>query len=79
MIATNELRGYIAKNGLSQSEVAKALGMAPKTFYSKMKIGIFDSDEILQMVKLLKIENMVDIFFADPGAGGVTTQDKKEA
>ena len=32
MIKTNELRGIFAKNGKSQADVAKILGMAPKTF-----------------------------------------------
>lgn len=62
---TDELRGIIAKNGLSQNKVAEAIGITPKTFYSKMKKGVFGSDEISIMVKLLKIENAADIFFAD--------------
>lgn len=60
---TNELRGIIAKNGLSQTKVAKLLGITPKTFYAKMKKGVFGSDEISIMVKELKIENVMDIFF----------------
>lgn len=46
MIKTNELRGIIAKNGLSQTDVAKMIGVTPKTFYEKMKNGVFGSDEI---------------------------------
>ena len=38
MIKTNELRGIIAKNGLSQTDVAKMIGVTPKTFYEKMKM-----------------------------------------
>ena len=64
MIKTNELRGVIAKNGYSQSDIAKMIGITPKTFYEKMKIGVFGSDEIEVMIHLLKIENPVDIFFA---------------
>ena len=37
MVNTNELRGVIAKNGKSQTDVAKMLGIAPKTFNSKMQ------------------------------------------
>ena len=40
MIDRNELKGVIAKNGTSQSGVAKALGITPKTFYDKMKKGV---------------------------------------
>ena len=64
MIKTNELRGIIAKEGLSQSTVAKELGITPKTFYSKMAKGIFGSDEIETMIKILKIEKPMDIFFS---------------
>lgn len=62
---TNELRGIIAKNGTTQSKVAKKLGITPKTFYAKMKKGVFGSDEISVMIKELKIDNPTDIFFED--------------
>lgn len=64
MIDRNELKGVIAKNGMSQSSVAKVLGITPKTFYDKMKKGVFDSDEIETMIEILHIENPVQIFFA---------------
>lgn len=63
MIDRNELKGVIAKNGTSQSGVAKALGITPKTFYDKMKKGVFDSDEIEIMIEILHIEDPVKIFF----------------
>lgn len=56
MIKTNELRGVIAKNGYSQSDIAKMIGITPKTFYEKMKIGVFGSDEIQVMIDNLKID-----------------------
>ena len=65
MIKVNELRGIIAKNGLTQSQVAKKLDIVPQTFYEKMKKGIFGSDEISVMIKDLHIENPMDIFFAN--------------
>ena len=64
MIKTNELRGIIAKNGLSQSDVAIKIGITPKTFYEKMKNGVFGSDEIQIMIDELHIENQESIFFA---------------
>ena len=64
MIKTDELRGIIAKNGFSQSDVAAEIGITPKTFYEKMKIGIFGSDEIEFMINMLHIEDPVPIFFA---------------
>ena len=64
MIKTNELRGVIAKNGYSQSDIAKMIGITPKTFYEKMKIGVFGSDEIQIMIDELHIEDPTAIFFA---------------
>lgn len=64
MIKTNELRGIIAKNNLSQAKVAEVLGITPKTFYEKMNRGVFGSDEIEAMIRLLKIDDPVAIFFA---------------
>ncbi|MBS4900224.1 MAG: DUF739 domain-containing protein [Clostridiales bacterium] len=63
MIRTDELRGIIAKNNLSQAKVAEALGITPKTFYEKMKSGVFGSDEIEIMIELLNINDPVSIFF----------------
>ena len=57
MIKTDELRGIIAKNGFSQSDVAAKIGITPKTFYEKMKIGIFGSDEIEVMINMLHIDD----------------------
>lgn len=64
MIDTNKLRGVIAENGKTQCDVAKMLGMAPKTFYIRMKKGVFGSDEIQIMIDNLNIQNPMDIFFA---------------
>ena len=64
MIQTDELKGIIAKRGLSQAKVAKMLGITPKTFYEKMKAGVFGSDEIQIMIDNLNIEDPVDIFLA---------------
>ncbi len=64
MIKTDELRGVIAKNGYSQSDIAKMIGVTPKTFYEKMKNGIFGSDEIQIMIDNLHIDDPLAIFFA---------------
>lgn len=62
MIRCDVLRGKIAEKGYSQSRFAKELGITPKTFYSKMERGIFNSNEIYAMVELLDIKNPVEIF-----------------
>lgn len=56
------LKGIIAENGLSQREVAKAIGLSEKTFYSKMKKGVFGTDEAEAMIRLLNIKNPSVIF-----------------
>ena len=60
MILTDRLKGIIVSRGLTQKEVAEKIGMTPKTFYLKMKIGVFDSDEI----EKLDIEDPGYIFLA---------------
>ena len=64
MIKVDDLRGLIVKNRMSQTDVANALGITPKTFYLKMKKGVFGSDEIEKMIQILNIENPTEIFFA---------------
>lgn len=64
MIDTNLLKGKIAEKGKSQSDIAKAIGIAPKTFYDKMNKGIFGSDEIEIMINVLDIDDPMRIFFA---------------
>lgn len=65
MIVTNKIRGLIAENGYTQRAIAKMLGMTEKTFYAKMKKGVFDSDEIYELIQILSIENPATIFFVD--------------
>ena len=64
LIKIDELRGIIAKQGYSQTDVAKMIGVTPKTFYEKMKNGVFGSDEIQIMIDELHIDNPMPIFFA---------------
>lgn len=64
MIRTDKLRGIMAEKGYSQKDVAKEIGITPKTFYEKMSKGIFGSDEIQTMIDMLNIEDPASIFFA---------------
>lgn len=65
MIDTTALKVAIVSKGMTQQDVAKRLNMTPKTFYSKMKKGVFGSDEMEQMIDILSINNPVEIFFAN--------------
>lgn len=56
MINTRELRGQIVKQGLSQRKMAKILGITEKTFYSKMREGVFRTDELETIADALQIQ-----------------------
>ena len=64
MVNTDKLRGIIAENKKTQADVAKMIGVTPKTFYQRMQKGIFGSDEIQIMIDNLHIDNPMEIFFA---------------
>ena len=59
---TAKLRGIIAERGYSQKDVARRLGMTDKTFYRKMRNGVFGTDEATKMVEFLHIDNPAAIF-----------------
>lgn len=64
MVDTNRLKSIFVLNGVTGEEVAKHLGMSSKTFYSRMKKGIFGSDEIEKMIDFLNIDEPMPVFFA---------------
>lgn len=61
---TAKLRGAIVEKGMTQKKVAKYIGVSEKTFYLKMKKGVFGTDEAERMIELLQIENPADIFLS---------------
>ena len=65
MVNVKKLRGKMAENGRTGIDMARVIKKTPKTFYEKMKKGVFDSDEITAIVEDLDIENPMEIFFAD--------------
>lgn len=65
MVNVKKLRGKMAENGRTGIDMARVIKKTPKTFYEKMKKGVFDSDEITAIVEDLGIENPMEIFFAD--------------
>ena len=63
MIRTDKLRGLIAEKGYSQTDMANAIGITPKTFYEKMQKGIFGSDGMQILIDKLDIKDPAAIFF----------------
>ena len=55
MINTQALRGIIVSKGETQRSVAKKIGVSETAFYRKMNRGIFNSNEMYELVKLLSI------------------------
>ena len=64
MLAADKLKKVILERGYSQAEIARKLGITPKTFNKKMKKGVFLSNEIEAIIEILELENPFDIFFA---------------
>ncbi|PMC81390.1 DUF739 domain-containing protein [Anaerococcus hydrogenalis] len=59
----DELKGIIVSKGKTQKDVADYLDMSEKTFNTKLKNGIFGSDDIDKMIDFLEIEDPMWIFF----------------
>ena len=68
------LKAIIVSKEMTQQEVAKQMGITPKTFYSKMKKGVFGSDDMEKLIDILSIENPSDIFFAKKVTSQVTNR-----
>lgn len=64
MVDTNKLKSVMVLHGKTGEDIAALLGMSSKTFYLRMKKGVFGSDEIEKMIDYLKIDDPVPIFFA---------------
>ncbi len=64
MIRTDKLIGIMASKKISGVQMAKIIGITPKTFYSKMKKGVFGTDEVEIMINVLDIKDPMSIFFA---------------
>jgi hypothetical protein len=60
---TNLLRAEIVKAGMTHGEVAKRIGMSPKTFSVKLNKGVFGLNEAQKLIDLLEIKNPAEIFF----------------
>jgi len=61
-----EFKAQIARKGMLQKDVAKALGIDVSTLYRKVeKDGDFSREEMAILIELLGIEDPKAIFFAD--------------
>lgn len=65
MIQVNKLKALFVEKNLTQQNVANYLGITEVTMSRKMQKGVFDSEEIYKMIRLLDIKNPAEIFFAE--------------
>lgn len=64
MIDINKLKGKFVEKGYdTKKKQASAIGMEERTFYNRMKKGVFNSDEIFKIMDVLEIDNPNPIFF----------------
>ena len=60
----NLLKAEIARAGMTQSELAKVIGMTAQTFSKRMKKQSFNLEEAEKIIKVLDIKNAADIFLS---------------
>ena len=68
MIRTDLLKEMMLQNGLTQTQVASRLGMTTRTFYKRMKSGVFRSDEMEAMADMLHLQDPLTVFFYRPSS-----------
>ena len=55
----------MAEKNISGEKMAEIMGISSATFYRKMKIRKFDSDEMKIFVDVLEISDPTPVFFTD--------------
>ena len=63
MLNKNLLKAEWIKMGYNQKDIAKMLGISPKTLSLKLKKGSLGIDEAEVLISKLSIKNPVEIFF----------------
>lgn len=66
MFKQNRFRAQLALRGVTLKELAEMLGISEPTVYRKInRNGDFAREEIEKMIRILRIENPMHIFFSD--------------
>ena len=66
MVNTNKLKGAIVAMGLTQEKVANCLGISARGLNNKItNKNEFTASEMEKLIKLLNIEDIMPIFFAN--------------
>lgn len=66
MLNAGKLKGKLVEKGITVSEMSSKLGIAPSTFYRKIKNNSFEIGEADKIVHalLLSAQEATDIFFS---------------
>lgn len=62
MIDVDKLRGRMSEKRITQTELAKRLGLSMKTITTRMTTGNFWTDELDEIADILEVEN-AGVFF----------------
>lgn len=65
MLNKNALKAEIVRNGYTQKAIAEKLNMSEKTFITRLKTGVFGTDEVQILINTLDIKDPMSIFFAN--------------
>ena len=55
MIDVREIKACMTRENLTQQDLADALGMTPKTLQERFRRECFTTDEVSELVKVLKV------------------------
>lgn len=64
-VNVNLLKSYMVKDGYTQKELAKSLGISEQTLTRKLKKRVFGTDEAAKIVELLSIDDPKAVFFGE--------------
>lgn len=74
MLNVLEFKIAMLRKGMTQRDVAKHLGLTPKTVSERLKNRRFGSDEIEKLIPLLDIKDPMSVFFADEVTSDATKE-----
>lgn len=63
MLDVRALKAEMVRNGYTQAQLAKEIGVSSKTFSNRLKTGDFGVTEIEIMMRVLHLKDPFPIFF----------------
>ncbi|MBQ9695578.1 MAG: helix-turn-helix transcriptional regulator [Oscillospiraceae bacterium] len=63
MLNLPEFKAAMARNGMTQHDLAVIIGVSDRTFSERLKRRVFVSDEIEKLMEVLEIRDPMTVFF----------------